>query len=193
MSHQEIIINKEVFKRYLDTNYYASKNGEIYSGVSKKIIKPLKRNAKNKTYLYIDIKGKHTNVHRIVYIAWMGNLSDGEIVRHINDDSTDNRLCNLQSGTQKENIKDCFDNEHRVGHTYYLTLFDKELNDTITFCPAKDFIEYSGHPCGNGSLTRMFKRNWFKKRYSIIDFSQVSNLDELKSVTTMGDECSPVD
>lgn len=192
MSHREIIVNNEVFKRYLDTKYYASKNGEIYSGISKRILKPLQRKIGNKTYYYIDIKGRHTNVHRIVYIAWTGELKEGKVVRHLNDDTTDNRLCNLQSGTQKDNINDCFENDHRVGHVYYLTLFDREINDTITFCPAKDFIEYSGHPCGNGSLSKMFKRNWFKKRYNIIDFSRINNINELKSVTTMGDECSPV-
>lgn len=192
MSHQAIIINNKVFKRYLDTNYYASKDGEIYSGISQRIINPLKRTAKNKTYYYIDIKQKHVNVHRIVYTAWNGEPKEKEVIRHINDNTTDNRLCNLQSGTQKENIKDCFNNSHRVGHVYYLTLFDKNINDTITFCPSKDFIEYSGHPCNNGNLSRMFTRNWFKKRYNIIEFSRINNLDELQSVTTMSDECNSV-
>ena len=192
MSHQEIIFNNKIFKQYLDTNYYASKDGDIYSGISKRIINPLKRTTRNKTYYYIDIKQKHTNVHRIVYIAWNGELQDGEIIRHINDDTTDNRLCNLQSGTQKDNITDCINNGHRVGGTYYLTLFDKKVNDTITFCPASDFIEYSGHPCGNKSVKRMFTRNWFKKRYEIVQYARIKNLDELKSVTTMSDECNSV-
>lgn len=192
MSHQAIIVNNKVFKRYLNTNYYASKDGEIYSGISQRIIKPLKRITRNKTYYYIDIKQKHINVHRIVYVAWNRELKEGGVIRHINDDTMDNRLCNLQSGTQKENIKDCFDNNHRVGHVYYLTLFDKNINDTITFCPSKDFIEYSGHPCNNGNLSRMFTRNWFKKRYTIIEFSRINNLDEFQSVTTMSDECNSV-
>ena len=67
------------------------------------------------------------------------------------------------------------------------------INNTISFCPAKNFIKYSGHSCANGSLKRMFSRNWFKIRYEILEYKKINNLEELKGVTTMGDECSPVE
>ena len=70
---------------------------------------------------------------------------------------------------------------------------DKQVKETITFCPANKFIEYSGHSCQNGGVSRMFTRNWFKNRYEIIDYYLCKNLDIKKGVTTMEDECTPVE
>lgn len=92
-------------------------------------------------------------------------------------------------------MQDKFNNKHAVGHTYYLTVLNKDTNKILTFCPASDFISYSQHSCKNGSVTRLFTRNWFKKSYEIIEYSKINNLKqflELKGVTTMGDECNPV-
>ena len=193
----KIIYNNEEYAQYKDTIYSASKDGKIYSNYVKRNIKPLIRKARGKEYYYIDIydkeeqKQKHVPVHRIVYIAWQGDTE--EQVNHINDNSLDNRLENLYAGTQKENISDCIQNEHRVGQVFYLTLFDKRKQQTVTFCPAKDFILYSGHSCQNGCLSRVFSRKWFQSRYEIIEYKKINNLSELKSVTTKGDECNPVE
>ena len=194
-----LIINKKEYKKYKDTLYYVSKDGDIYSGYSKKFLKQNIRNAKSKKYKYIDIynkklkKERHILVHRIVYETWVRDLEKGEQVNHINDDGLDNRIENLYVGTQKENINDCFNNNHRVGNVFYLTLFDKEVNKIITFCPAKDFIKYSGHSNKSGSLNKFFNKNWFKKRYEIIEFKRINNLREYQNVTTIGDECNLVE
>ena len=80
----------------------------------------------------------------------------------------------------------------RVGNVFYLTLFDKLLNKVISFCPARNFIAYSGHTNKSGSLNKFFSKHWFKKRYEILEFKRIKNLDELKGVTTNGDECNHV-
>ena len=71
-----IILNKQSFKSY-DDSYYVSKNGEVYSNYSKKI---LKANIDNDGYPRVDIHGKHIKVHRLVWLVWkelflMGNKS----------------------------------------------------------------------------------------------------------------------
>ena len=81
---------------------------------------------------------------------------------------------------------------YRVGNIWILTIFDKEKKETITFCPAKKFIEYSGHSNKSGCLNKFFNKNWFKQRYKIIDYYRCKNLVEKKGVTTMDDECNPV-
>ena len=76
---------------------------------------------------------------------------------------------------------------------FYLTIYDKEKDIIKTFCPANNFIEYCGHSNKSGSLNKFFSKNWFKKRYKIIEFKRINNMNEYKSVTTMDDECNPVE
>lgn len=194
-----IIYNRDIYKRYKDTSYYVDINGNIYSTFCNRIINPLKRNVKGKIYYYIDIfdseqhKQKHTPIHKIVYEAWVDKIKSNQQVNHKDDNSENNTLSNLYVGSQQENINDCFDNKHRVGNVFKLTLYDNEKDKIITFCPASDFIEYSGHTNKSGSLQKFFTKQWFEKRYKIINYERINNLEEYQGVTTMGDECSPVE
>ena len=51
-----------------------------------------------------DGKAKNFQVHRLVYEAFCGEIPDGLVVNHINEDKTDNRLENLNLLTPKENL-----------------------------------------------------------------------------------------
>lgn len=156
-----------------------------------------RKSSQNKEYLYVDINfgegQKHCNIHRIVYETWIGEIPEGMLVLHKDDNTLNNHINNLYIGNQQQNIQDCKNNKHRMGYIWVLTIFDKKVGKTITFCPALKFIEYSGHSCQNGNISRMMTRNWFKKRYDVIDYYQCKNLNDRESVTTMGDECSPVE
>ena len=188
-----IIINGKQFKQTtISDKYYVSKDGEVYSTQSRKIIKGSVFVSKGKQYRRIDIKKKHYTVHRLVFEAWVRPLNDGEQVNHKDDDSLNNTVHNLYAGNQKDNIDDCIKNQHRVGNVFYLTVFDKQTQKTITFCPAYKFIEYCGHPNKSGSLNKFFNKNWFKKQYDIIEFKHIGNLENYKSVTTNSDECKNV-
>ena len=127
-----------------------------------------------------------------MYETWIGEIPPGAFILHKDDNQFNNNFNNLYLGSQRENIADCQKNGHRVGNTWILTVYDKQEKKTITFCPAYNFIEYSGHPCQNGSVKRMFTRNWFKKRYEVIDYFLCKSLDIKKGVTTKDDECNPV-
>lgn len=193
----ELIINNDVFKRFRASNYWVNRNGDVYSEKANRIISGQLRTAHGKTYRYIDVRNtagkvQHINVQRMVLGAWVREPMEGEVIRHLNDDGLDNRLDNLTYGTQKENIKDCVDHGNRVGNVFYLTIRDKALDKTLTFCPARDFADYCGHPNKSGSMNKFFNRHWFKKRYEVLEFRSVNNLKEYQSVTTKGDECSLV-
>lgn len=49
-------------------------------------------------------------VHQLILETFVGPRRPGEMVRHLNDDPTDNRLVNLKYGTQKENSADMMKN-----------------------------------------------------------------------------------
>ena len=191
--NNSIIINGKQFKQTtISDKYYVSNDGEVYSDWSQKIIKGNIFIKDNKQYRRVDIKKKHYAVHRLVFETWVRPLHAGEQVNHKDDNSLNNHVDNLYAGTQKDNIKDCIKNMHRVGNVFYLTVYDKKTNTTLTFCPANKFIEYCGHSNKSGNLNKFFNKHWFKKRYDIIEFKHIGNLENYKSVTTNSDECRNV-
>lgn len=196
-----MFIGEKEFKRYKNTIYLVSKDGEVYSEYAKRLIKPLLRKiGEDKFYAYIDIyrngKQRHTLLHRMVFESWCRELKEGEQVNHIDDNSLNNNIDNLYAGNQKDNIADCIKNSHRVGVVKQLIVFDKETKQKISFVPSILFCEYCGHSSSNGSVKRFFKRQWFNERYDLIYYDNIKNfklLNENKGVTTIGDECNQVE
>ena len=196
MNKTSIIINKKEFRKLNDI-YYISNDGQVYSTYCRKILKPLIYTLHGKSYKYINItldsKRRNYKIHRLVYKTWIGDLEDKEQVNHKDDNSLNNYYKNLYKGSQKDNIQDCINNDHRVGNVFYLTVYDKSIDKILTFCPSSNFIEYCKHPNASRSVNKYFNKNWFKKRYQIIDFQKINNLDEYRSVTTKSDECNSVE
>ncbi len=87
-------------------NYTINTDGEIYN---------LKRNKKISTYVGIDNyehcvlykKGKkyRKRVHSLMGKAFLGNP---QVVAHIDNNKTNNKLSNLKRSTHKENIKEAY-------------------------------------------------------------------------------------
>ncbi len=91
-----------------DGNYFATKDGRIYS---KKTNRYLKFNKINSGYytIMIRVKGRSIRrlVHRLVAATYLSNPKP--TVNHKNGIKTDNRLCNLEYMTYKQNQKHCQD------------------------------------------------------------------------------------
>ena len=163
----ELIIDGVVLLPYND-DYYVSDNGDVYSYRNKMF---LKHYIDKDGYHRVDIYGKHIKVHKMVYETWIGEVPDGMQLNHYDDNKDNMSVFNLYVGTQQQNRHDCVRNGQFNGNIYHLIIRDKYTGEILTFCPAKDFIEYSGHTSANGSIRRIMSRDWFKDKYDVIDFN----------------------
>ena len=177
----KLILKNMKFKRY-NKDYLISEYGDVYSERTNRFLKPAHTASGHQR---VDIYGKHTFIHRMVYQTWIGNVPNGLQINHRDDNKDNNHYSNLYAGTQKENIQDCVRNGNRQGNIKTLTVKDKKTGEILSFTPASKFYEYAGHSCKSGSVRKAFKRDWFKERYEVIEFKQ-------GRVTTMDDECNPV-
>ena len=106
---QRVIIDgKKYYKHPVFSNYAASKNGNVLSLRSKKIISMVKNGS---GYLYFNIydekleKRKNYTQHRFVYEVFRGPIPRCFEVDHINEIKSDNRIKNLQLLSHKHNIE----------------------------------------------------------------------------------------
>lgn len=191
------IIDSQEFKQYKNTKYFCSKSGEVYSSHLNKILKKLIRQPKGSLpYYYVDVFENgvptHVNIHKMVFETWNRPLIDSEVLRHKDNNSLNNNIENILVGSQKDNIHDCINANRRVGNIMFLKIRIKATNEELVFLPAKDFIEFSGHTQTNGSLTRIFTRDWFNKDYEVLEYYNCPNLDFKEGVETNHDECNGV-
>ncbi len=54
-------------------------------------------------YMTISITGKSYSSHKVVVITFLTNYKDGDIINHIDEDKTNNKLDNLELSTIKDN------------------------------------------------------------------------------------------
>ena len=86
----------------------ASQDGNIIN-IIKRV--PHKGNKKNNGYIMCVVRkhgqsGQKTyHVHRFVWECFNNVIPEGKVIDHINNNKEDNRLCNLQLITQKQNCK----------------------------------------------------------------------------------------
>ena len=92
--------------------YEVSDLGRVRSCRTGKQLKPQKNSRTGYLvfFLWRDNQQKTETIHRILYKAFVGLLADGEVVRHLNDVKTDNRLENLASGSHFDNRRDAIRN-----------------------------------------------------------------------------------
>lgn len=96
------------------TPYSVSSAGEVRNDRTGRVLVPMmvgsKNNKRAKVVLCYDGIQQGRMVHHLVAEAFIGPRPDGHVIRHKNDDRTDNRARNLCYGTQSENMADAVRN-----------------------------------------------------------------------------------
>lgn len=99
-----------IFKRYMGSEYYVSNTGMVYSSQCGKMLKGYLSNE----YLWFDlwVNGEkiRKSKHRLIAECFIPNPENLPIVRHLNDNPFDVRLCNLAWGTKSDNMNDAVKN-----------------------------------------------------------------------------------
>ena len=114
-------------------NYWITEKGEVFSKVGKgdlrsKAIKDGKgRSGYDYVELYKNNKPYKKSIHRLLAETFIENPSNYEIVRHLNDDKTDNRLENLAWGNHSMNARDAVNNKKLP----YQKLWEKDINRLV--------------------------------------------------------------
>lgn len=84
--------------------YQVSNVGQVKSLIRNKLLKPIKN---RKGYLFVNLYKNGKNgvflLHRLVAEAFLPNEEELPQVDHVNNDKTDNRVCNLQWISNVEN------------------------------------------------------------------------------------------
>lgn len=103
------------FKRFRDTRYYVSQEGEVYSEfgsqwVNSTYLKKIHPTITASGYLRANLSlgggvTRTTLIHHVVAEVYLGPRPEGKVINHKNGIKTDNRPSNLEYCTQKQNME----------------------------------------------------------------------------------------
>lgn len=109
---------------YTDGNHLVSKDGIFINAKNKRILKGGERNG----YLRLFYHGHSYSMHRLVWEAFNGPITDSNLViDHIDANRQNNALSNLRLVCQSENMNNAYRNGHEMQKAIYQYSLDGEL------------------------------------------------------------------
>ena len=103
LNEQEIILN-EHWRQYNNSNYWISDLGQCYNEKTKCLLSPIK-NGKYYKYCF-SINGQKSSclIHKLVYILFNDDYDESKQINHIDGNTENNTLSNLELVTNSENM-----------------------------------------------------------------------------------------
>lgn len=140
--------------------YEASNLGNIRSikreGTPGKILKPSPHYKWG--YYHVGICGTSKTVHKLVWEAFNGPIPEGLQINHINENRQDNRLCNLNLMTPKENSNwGTRGKKIQESNSIPILCYDKEGNFIREYMSAKEAERILNIKGGQAAICRCLK------------------------------------
>lgn len=177
--YDEFVADGEEYRRIKGTMFhYIGEFGDVMSFIHQKP-KILKPHRTNHGHEYVTIMGKKVYIHRLVAEAFIYNIDSDPVVRHLDDDPSNNWYKNLEWGTQKDNRDDCVRNKHDYtipvycfenGVTYRSGTeaandLDVNKSQITNCCQGKIGVAKGYHFCYEREKDiRLNDKNWIKPR-----------------------------
>lgn len=86
--------------------YKVSDDGRVYSMYSNRLLKP---STLSSGHIRVVVDRSHRTVHALMAEAFIGPRAEGQEVRHLNGNPSDNRIDNLVYGSKSDNAYDSID------------------------------------------------------------------------------------
>ena len=171
--------------------YTLNENGDVFSYKYKKKrkLKPQKATQSSKGYYQVrlflpnsDYKGKLQYVHRLMYQTLIGDIPKGKEIDHIDGDTRNNSVENLQLLTPRENKVKGLDKNWRPYRKEFIELYKKlgtykkvaehfNINHNIVFRVIKDVFHKKNWKTGKYETHRF--NPTFEDYYTETNFKKV--------------------
>lgn len=120
----DVLKEDSFWKRYKDTNYLVSKDGQVYNTKTKVLLKQTPNQSGYIRYtLRINNKNCSKQAHILVLETWSNQDLIGKVVNHKDGNRTNNDISNLQAVSKSENAKHAIYQLNRIGKCV-LEIFD---------------------------------------------------------------------
>jgi len=163
----------EAYKDY----YYISNLGRCISKQTGKSIGSKNSSGYMTVQLCNNCVHEHYYIHRLVFMAFGGNHPEGNVVDHISGDKLNNKLTNLRSVTQSENIKNAHVTNPNMSKRYQNIIqmvdLDGNLHEFNNTEEAATFIGYT-----TSSVRKYLKKKQKHSKGYIFKFKD-DNVDKI--------------
>lgn len=162
--------------------YIATTEGDIYSSKWKKPIKlkPQKASQSAKGYYQVRLfskqfkKGKLQYIHRIIYETFVGDIPDGYEIDHIDGDTTNNEISNLQIIKPRDNKLKYYKGKD-IHWRQYRDDFIKTYEELGTLKKVAKHYDIGMNTVHRVIKDTMHKYNYTTRKFETVSFSGIDD------------------
>ena len=164
--------------------YKINRNGDIINSITNK----LKHKSLVRDRYMVSLNGKSLYVHRLVAQTFIPNPNNYTVVNHIDEDSLNNHVDNLEWCTQKHNINHGTCQQRRSEKVRKCTILEYDSNGVlIKEYPSLNWLHKNGftaiwHRIARNSNNRLYNGHyWIRSTEVLEDFTR-NNISIIKTI-----------